>query len=258
MFPMIQNWWHQRIVSRSPVTEHQWQLAFRELPILNGLTAQERVELRKLAILFLHYKSLEGAHSLTITPEMALIIALQACLPILRLGFNWYDGWVSVIVYPAQFAPKRVYVDEIGLEHRTNSVLSGESWHKGPVILSWEDSQHAGVVDGHNLVIHEFAHKLDILNGSANGFPPLHKGMQAANWSKAMTEAFDDFQSKSNNDKYVPIDDYAATSPAEFFAVLSEVFFERPDVLYTYYPQVYEQFKLFYKQNPLGRMSAKL
>jgi Mlc titration factor MtfA (ptsG expression regulator) len=256
MFSIIQNWWHQRVVNQSPVRKHQWEMAFRQLPLLNGLTAQERGELRKLAILFLHYKSLEGAHDLTITQEMALIIALQACLPILKLGLHWYDGWVSVIVYPARFAPDRVYVDEIGLEHRTDSVLSGESWHKGPVILSWEDSQHAGVTDGYNLVIHEFAHKLDVLNGSANGFPPLHKGMQAANWSKALKEAFDDFQSKLSSNRYTPIDEYAATSPAEFFAVLSEVFFERPDILCDFYPQVYDQFKLFYQQNPLERMSS--
>lgn len=219
------------------------------------MTAEERAELRKLAILFLHYKTLEGAHDLKITQEMALIVALQACLPILRLGMHWYRGWVSVIVYPAQFAPERTYIDENGLEHISNSVLSGESWHKGPVIISWEDSQHAGFVDGTNLVIHEFVHKLDILNGSANGFPPLHKRMQAAAWSKALAEAFDDFQYKLATNATIPIDDYGATSPAEFFAVLSEVFFERPDILYAYYPHVYQQFVQFYRQNPLHRLS---
>jgi Mlc titration factor MtfA (ptsG expression regulator) len=126
------------------------------------------------------------------------------------------------------------------------------------VILSWEDSEHAGVVDGHNLVIHEFAHKLDILNGSANGFPPLHKGMQAAVWSKALAEAFDDFQHQQATNSFIPIDAYAATSPAEFFAVLSEVFFERPDILNAYYPQVYQQFALFYRQNPLRRLSSDM
>lgn len=251
---MIRNWWHQRIVNQFSVTEHQWQLAFRQLPLLAGLTARERAELRKLAILFLHYKSLEGAHNLTITQEMALIIALQACLPILHLGLHWYDGWVSVIVYPARFAPERVYVDEVGVEHRSRSVLSGESWHRGPVILSWEDSHHAGIADGTNLVIHEFAHKLDVLNGSANGFPPLHKDMQTSTWSKVLGEAFADFQNKLAVNAYIPIDDYAATSPAEFFAVMSEVFFEKPDILYDFYPRVYDQFKDFYRQHPLQRV----
>ncbi|KPJ91560.1 MAG: hypothetical protein AMJ53_11395 [Gammaproteobacteria bacterium SG8_11] len=253
MFTVIRNWWHERIVKRSAISESQWNQAFAQLPLLNGLTAKERAQLRKLAILFLHYKSLEGAHDLVISQEMALTIALQACLPILHLGFYWFDGWVSVIVYPAAFAPERVYMDEMGLEHRSNAVLSGESWQRGPVILSWEDSQHAGIADGHNLVIHEFAHKLDGLNGSANGFPPLHKNMRAAKWSKVLGEAFEDFQYKVSRGAYVTIDTYAATSPAEFFAVLSEVFFERPDDLHVLYPQVYDQFKQFYRQDPLAR-----
>ena len=251
MFSWIQNWRQSRIVNRSPVKEQQWVRALRRLPILSRLTATELAELRRLAILFLHYKSLEGARGLAVTQEMALIIALQACLPILHLGLDWYNGWVSVIIYPAQFVPDRVYMDEFGIEHSGKSVLSGESWHKGPVVLSWEDSEHSGAVDGYNVVIHEFAHKLDVLNGMANGYPPLHRGMSAAQWTHIMERAFSDFQYHIQSGAVMPIDGYAATSPAEFFAVLSEVFFERPDILYSLYPPVYDQFSLFYKQNPL-------
>jgi Mlc titration factor MtfA (ptsG expression regulator) len=175
-------------------------------------------------------------------------------LPILHLGLDWYDGWVSVIIYPAQFAPERVYVDEYGIEHSGKSVLSGESWHKGPVILSWEDTEHSGAVDGYNVVIHEFAHKLDVLNGRANGFPPLHKEMSAEQWTRVMERAFKDFQHHAYSEVGLPINAYAASSPAEFFAVLSEVFFERPHILHLLYPQVYEQFSLFYRQNPLTRL----
>jgi hypothetical protein len=253
---MIQNWWHGRIIKRSTVRGHQWAQAFRQLPLLDGLSEPERDRLRELAILFLHFKSLEGTHGLTVSQHMSLIIALQACLPILKLGMQWYNGWVSVIVYPSEFVPDRTYVDEIGLAHQSDSVLSGESWGRGPVIISWEQSQHAGVVDGFNLIIHEFAHKLDLLNGVANGFPPLHRGMSPAKWSKVMAEAFADFQYKINSGIHPPIDGYAATSPAEFFAVFSEVFFERPDILQTFYPQVYDQFKQFYRQDPLARMPA--
>lgn len=252
VFSWIQNWWHKRIVTQSNIGDEQWDIAIRQLPLLNRLTNIERQELKKLAILFLHYKSLEGARGLKVTLDMALLIALQASLPILNLGFQWYNGWVSVIVYPAQFVPERVFIDEYGVEHKTKSALSGESWHKGPVVLSWEDTRHAGGMDGHNLVIHEFAHKLDMLNGRANGFPPLHKNMDAANWSRVMAQAFEDFQQRVNAGVYVPIDEYAATSPAEFFAVLSEVFFERSDILFSCYPRVYEQFSLFYRQNPLS------
>jgi hypothetical protein len=253
MFSLIARWWQERIIRRSTVTGQQWQQAFARLPLLNRLTKDEKARLTRLAILFLHEKSLEGARGLELTSEMKLTIALQACLPVLNLGLDWYRGWVSVIVYPAQFIPERTFVDEYGVEHSARSVLSGESWHRGPVILSWEDARHSGAIDGYNLVIHEFAHKLDVLNGDANGFPPLHRNMDVSQWVSALTQAYDDFQHRLETWNDVPIDGYAASSPAEFFAVFSEVFFERPDILIHYYPAVYEQFKQFYRQDPLFR-----
>ncbi|WP_455200832.1 M90 family metallopeptidase [Kaarinaea lacus] len=253
MFASITNWWQKRIIKRSTITDKQWQHAIDRLPLLANLAEGETKKLIELSILFLHYKSLEGAHGLQLTLEMKLIIALQACLPILNLGIDWYRGWVSVIVYPAQFIPERNFVDEYGVEHRTKAVLSGESWHKGPVVLSWEDTEQSGEIDGNNLVIHEFAHKLDVLNGRTNGFPPLHRGMDVPQWVATLSDAYNDFQNRLNTWNDVPIDDYAASSPAEFFAVFSEVFFERPDILTAYYPGVYVQFKQFYRQDPLTR-----
>lgn len=256
MLSRLRQWRHNRIIKRSPITELQWAAAFRHLPLLSYLTQDERQRLRKLAILFLHYKSLEAAGQLQLTQNMLLIIALQACLPILNLDFDWYDGWVSVIVYPAAFVPDRTVRDEYGIEHQGQSVLSGEAWHKGPVILSWEDTAHSGIVDGRNLVIHELAHKLDMLNGSANGFPPLHPGMDPQVWTNTMSQSFEDFQSRLQFGNPAPIDSYAATSPAEFFAVLSEVFFERPELLNRYYPAIYQQFRDFYRQDTLQRMAT--
>ncbi|WP_455208394.1 M90 family metallopeptidase [Kaarinaea lacus] len=255
MFSFVSNWWQGRIIRRSTITEQQWQQAFARLPLLGQLNDEEKNQLIRLSILFLHYKSLEGARGLKLSVEMKLIIALQACLPILNLGIDWYRGWVSVIVYPAQFVPERNFMDEYGVEHRTRSVLSGESWHRGPVVLSWEDTEHSGIIDGSNLVIHEFAHKLDVLNGRTNGFPPLHRGMDVTRWVAALSDAYNDFQNRLNTWNDIPIDSYAASSPAEFFAVFSEVFFERPDILNYFYPKVYEQFKQFYRQNPLSRMT---
>jgi len=253
MFSSLSNWWQERIINRSTISDQQWHQAIARLPLLEQLTEQEVQQIKRLSILFLHYKTFEGARGLKLSLEMKLIIALQACLPILNLGVDWYRGWVSVIVYPAQFVPERRFVDEYGVEHRTKSVLSGESWHKGPVVLSWEDTENAGIIDGSNLVIHEFAHKLDVLNGKTNGFPPLHRGMDVTKWVSALSDAYEDFQQRLNTWNNVPIDSYAASSPAEFFAVFSEVFFERPDILNYYYPRVYEQFKQFYRQDPIAR-----
>lgn len=255
MFSFLSSWWQARIIKRSSITKRQWHDAIERLPLLQNLTDEEKGKLVRLSILFLHYKVFEGAHDLKITQEMKLTVALQACLPILHLGIDWYDGWVSIIVYPAQFVPERRYMDEYGVEHNSRTVLSGESWHKGPVVLSWEDTEYSGHIDGDNLVIHEFAHKLDVLNGKTNGFPPLHRAMDPAKWSEALSGAFDDLQDRYESGKKISINAYAISSPAEFFAVFSEVFFERPNVVYEYYPDVYQQFKQFYRQDPLARLT---
>lgn len=251
MFQIIRNWLDRRIIRRSTITAVQWTQAFALLPVLERLTEDEKLALRKLAILFLHKKVIDGAHGLSITQSMTLIIALQACLPILKLGLEAYDHLVSVIVYPAGFAPKRVFTDEYGVEHHVQSNLSGEAWQRGPVVLSWDDTEHAGIIDGDNLVIHEFAHKLDMQNGIANGYPPLHDGMSHKQWVAIFTAGFEDFQGKCNQGVSIGINAYGASSPAEFFAVFSEVFFERPDIVNQNYPQVYDQLRQFYRQDPL-------
>ena len=175
MFRYIRHWLDRRIIKRSTISAIEWSEVFASLPLLNGLSESEKQTLREQSILFLHHKEFAGAHGLAITQRMKLIIALQACLPILKLGLDVYDGCISVVVYPAGFTTQRMIVDEYGVEHNVQSGLSGESWLRGPVVLAWDETEHAGLIDGRNLVIHEFAHKLDMLNGRANGFPPLHR-----------------------------------------------------------------------------------
>ena len=255
MFHLFRNWLDRRIIQRSTITSTQWAEAFTSLPLLHGLAADEKQTLREMAILFLHHKAFEGAHGLAVTQPMALIIALQACLPILKLGLDSYADWYAVIVYPAGFAPKRVIVDEYGLEHHVQSNLSGESWQRGPVVLAWDETERAGIIDGHNLVIHEFAHKLDMQNGQANGYPPLHAEMNAATWVEAFSIGYEDFQDNCRRGKHIGIDCYAASSPAEYFAVLSEVFFEQPSVLQKHYAAIYEQLRQYYRQDPLARLN---
>jgi len=253
MFDRIRNWWRKRIIKRSRISEDQWSRAFSAVPLLDRLPDDDKRRLRELAILFLHQKSFSGAHGLDVSEDMSLLIALQACLPILNLGIEWYRNWVSIIVYPAGFAPERTVVDEYGLAHRMKQPLSGEAWLRGPVILSWAATENAGNLDGSNVVIHEFVHKLDMLNGAANGFPPLHIEMDPGSWSRIFTEAFDDFQQKIQHGVDTGINSYAATSPAEFIAVLGEVFFERPEIILRQYPDVYGKLKSFFLQDPVGR-----
>lgn len=255
MFSFLRSWLNRRIIQRSSITPSLWDEAYTRLPILKGLTEEEQQRLRELAILFLDKKVLEGAHGLKITQAMALIIALQACLPILNLGLEDYSGWVSVIVYPATFYPKRVVTDEYGVVHHVEPNLAGESWQRGPVILAWDETEQAGIIDGQNLVIHEFAHKLDMQNGEANGYPPLHSGMDPSAWAMAFTAGYDEFRQKCGDGESNGINCYGASSPAEYFAVFSEVFFERPEILGKHYKDIYEQLREYYRQDPLARLS---
>ena len=209
------------------------------------LRSDELARLQELTILFLHDKGIHGTAGMTIRDEVRVAIAVQACILILELGPDYYRGWVEVIVYPDEFVAEYDYVDEAGVSHRVEEPMSGESWQRGPVIISWADAQECGQGSAYNVVIHEFAHKLDMLNGDANGFPPLHAHMSRSRWADAFTAAYEDFCRKVDSPVELEIDEYAATSPAEFFAVMSEVFFEDPITAQRVYPDVYAQLAQF-------------
>jgi len=254
MFNFITRWLNRRIIHNSTISDEQWQRAISTLPILDGLNANELRRLKELCILFIDAKEFEGARGLEVTEHMILIVALQACLPILNFGLKKYNQWYTIIIYPSTFITNRTVKDENGVVNDERAHLLGEAWHRGPVILSWDETENAGVIDGHNLVIHEFAHKLDMQNGEANGFPPLNYGMKRKSWVSAFTQGFEDFQKRCDTEQLYGISCYAATSPAEFFAVLSEMFFEKPKVINDIYPRIYQQLCLYYRQSPLERL----
>ncbi len=185
---------------------------------------------------------------------MRLMIAAQACILVLNLDIDFFRGWVEVIVYPDEFVPTIEYTDDDGIVHVEREARAGEAWLQGPVILSWADV--APATEGVNVVIHEFAHKLDMLNGDANGFPPLHAGMDRRAWAAAFSAAYADFCRRVDADEDVAIDPYAAESPGEFFAVVSEVFFDLPQAVLYAYPQVYAQLRDFYRQDPAARAAV--
>lgn len=185
---------------------------------------------------------------------MRVSIAAQACLLILNLDLDYYRGWSEIIVYPDSFITQRNELDANGLVHESRRVLAGESWERGPVIISWSDAnQSKRHGQASNVIIHEFAHKLDMLNGVANGMPPLHANMVRENWTASLSQAYEKLGQQLQYFGYSEIDPYAAENPAEFFAVLSEVFFEQPEKLHSVYPLAYEQLAQFYRQNPIRR-----
>ena len=219
--------------------------------MLARLKDAQRARLRTLALLFMHEKRFEPARGFAISDAMRVRIAALASVPILGLGLDSYDNFTSVVVYPDEFLVRgREVVDEDGVVHTGDDVLSGEAWEQGPVILAWSEIEQSGKGEGFNVVAHEMSHKLDMLNGEADGVPPLHAGMRLAEWTAAFDDAYDDLVDQLERDEEPWLDPYAAEDPAEFFAVCSEMFFDVPVRFAKEYPAVYAQLAAFYKQDP--------
>jgi MtfA peptidase len=252
----FRQWRRARVLQRHPVDDAHWRTLIARYPFTRSLGAEDVERLRELVTLFLHEKGIHAAGGMVMREDVRVAIAIQACILILNLGLDYYRGWVEIVVYPDEFVAEREFVDEAGVLHTVEEPMTGESWERGPVILSWADANEGGRAGGYNVVIHEFAHKLDMLNGEPNGFPPLHANMSRAAWSGAFTLAYEDFCAKVDSDELLAIDDYAAENPSEFFAVMSEAFFESPHDLKALYPDVYSQLALFYRQDPAARVDA--
>ena len=238
----LTDWRRRRVLRKHAVDERLWAELLRKMQFLRG-----GQKLRDLTLLFLAEKEFAGVRGIEVTDAMRVSIAAQACLPILELGLDWYNGWRGVVVYPGDFRVRRREIDEAGVTHEWEDDLAGEAFPGGPVVLSWDALAHE---TGVNVVIHEFTHKLDMLNGAADGLPPLHPGMDRRAWASAFEHAYEGFRDALERDRDTWLDPYAAEHPSEFFAVVSEAFFTEPAETRRRYPDVYDQLRLFYRQDP--------
>ncbi len=275
----LKHWRQRRVIDGTPLTDEAWRACCDGLRFLQMLEQAELARLRELVVLFLDAKEMAGAGGLELSNAIRLSVAVQACLPVLNLGLEYYRGWVGVVIYPGEFVAPRAEHDEDGVVHEYDETISGEAWEGGPVILSWEDASHADTAaeQGYNVVIHEFAHKIDMLNGEPDGVPPLHAGMDSKAWSQAFAQSYAHFcrrvdvfdaaceaaearAEETGGDAEYPddlsIDPYASEHPSEFFAVMSEVFFVTPEIVKAEYPAVYAQLAMFYRQDPAARRQA--
>ena len=198
-------------------------------------------------------KDWEGCGGLEMTDEIRVTIAAQACLLILNIEHEYYRRVTSILVYPAAYKtmPSRGR-DGVIREGQANL---GEAWLRGPVVLSWDDARRGALdpKDGHNLVFHEFAHKLDMLDGAADGTPPLADQETLRQWVQTMTREFAALRDAAERGRKTVLDAYGATNPAEFFAVATECFFEKARQLRQRHPSVYELLKDYYQQDPAER-----
>jgi Mlc titration factor MtfA (ptsG expression regulator) len=227
------------------------------------LSSDERCRLQDLIRLFIADKKFESCGGQEMTDEIRIAVAAQACRLLLHRDIdrpigrtNVYPGLYSILVYPSHYnAPNQQYEGRV----MTESYQSrwGESWSRGAVVLAWDAIDGASHIlgEGHNLVLHEFAHQLDVQSGEADGIPLLQGRLRHTAWAHAMSEAYHDLQSRVNKGRSSVLDTYGVTNPAEFFAVATECFFEKPQALKGCYPELYEQLRLFYGQDPAAHLT---
>jgi MtfA peptidase len=248
---VFKRWRRRRILERHSIPDEQWSALVGTVPALARLSQEQLSRLRTLTLLFLHEKQFEAARGLLLDEAKCLRIAALACLPILELGFDAYRLFKSVVVHPDEFVVRdRTYEDEDGVVHTGDDVLSGEAHEQGPVVLAWSEVEESGRGDGFNVVVHECVHKLDMLGGEADGVPPLHGDMRVPEWVAAFDAAYDDLCEQLDRGEDPWLDPYAAEDSAEFFAVCAEMFFDVPQRMRAEYPNVYEQLKRYFKQDP--------
>ncbi|MBY5972557.1 zinc-dependent peptidase [Ferrimonas balearica] len=232
------------------LTEAQRAIVAEEVPLSRALPAEVRPAFEARMVDFLDQVEFTGCNGLEVTDAMRLSIAAQACLLIANSG-AWYETLRSVLVYPDAFRSKMKDHDGYVVTER-ETVRSGESWARGPVVLSWADAQQGAEAphDGHNVVFHEFAHQLDDLSGATDGMPDLAPGQSHAEWRHVFDEAYAQHLYRVENHRHTLFDPYGAEGPQEFFAVAVEAFFETPHRVRDHAPEVYDQLARFFALDP--------
>jgi MtfA peptidase len=247
VFSTLRKHLRQRKLARHAPDPNLFTRVVNFFPVLDGLDQSTRERLYRRTTEILADKDFHGAAGLELTPEEHLAVAVLAALPVLDLGADWYREFHTFIVYPSGFFADYEEADESGVVHRGRDLRAGEAWAHGPVVLSLEDIQGSGQGQGYNVVVHELAHQLDQLNGDMDGFPPLRKDMDADEWANTFAVAYQRLEHQLEAGIDPPIDPYAAESPAEYFAVTSEYYFDAPGWLKKHEPDVFRLLEQFYR-----------
>lgn len=266
MLERLKRWRESRFAARHPFPEAAWVEARARLPLLAGLGNGEAAALGRRAWRFLHAKRLSLhptlAESTPFDLPAQLALAAQACL----LTLGWSDeehreafaNVHEVLILPDAFQRQVEEMDEFGVMHEYVDERAGETSHQGPVVVAFPDLMESGDFSGFNVLIHEFAHKLDLGNSlDVDGFPPLPADIDPREWHRVFMGVWEDLQAHLERGDPTPIDDYAATHPGECFAVCCEAFFTAPDLLHDAYPELYALLGRYFRQEPLARLPER-
>jgi hypothetical protein len=257
---MLMHWWQAlrarreaAALRRRAIPDDLWKRTLVRFPFLRLRDAADADALRRLTSLFLDRKEFSAAGGLRLDNAMVVAIAAQAALPVLKLGLSRYDGFVGIVVHPDQVVARRQVGDEHGIVHEYDEVLAGEAVQGGPVMLSWRDVRAAGrdAGLGYNVVIHEFAHVLDMADGVPDGVPVLPAELSRDEWLAVLQPEFERFNGRVEAGEDTALDPYGATAIDEFFAVASESFFVSPARIRDEHAALYRMLERFYRQDPL-------
>lgn len=258
--PLFQRWRQyreQRLLARHAIPDTLWQLTLLRYPFIGQRSADDLAELRRLCSLFLASKEFHGAGGFEVTDEIAVYVAAQACLPILKLGLAWYDGFVGIVMHEGQLVVPREEMDEDGVVHAYEDSFSGEAMPGGPLVLAWSEvspEAHEERLEGfdpvYSVVIHEFAHVIDMRDGTLNGAPALSTRDAQADWQATLQAEWEWFYQQVDAGYATVIDPYGADALDEFFAVAVEAFFVAPRGLKQEQPQLYRILREFFRQDP--------
>jgi Mlc titration factor MtfA (ptsG expression regulator) len=249
---MLAPGWRLKRALGRPMPQQHVDILRRNIPIYARLPAPLQEQLRQRVQQFLYQKKFVGCDGLVVDDEMRLTIAGQACLLLLNRTSRVYPGLDTVLVYPSAFLVPRNQVDEAGVVTETRQDLLGESWGDGRVVLSWDHVRRGASdwTDGQNVVLHEFAHQLDSESGSNNGAPYLGSPARYREWAQVLSRDFASLRSDAYYQQHSVLDHYGATSPAEFFAVATETFYEKPWQMAERHPALFAEFQKYYRVDP--------
>ncbi len=249
----FKKWRRNRLAGRK--FPDQWlEIIKRNVPIYRLLSAADQKELQRHILIFISEKGFEGCGGLKITDEIKVTIAAQACILLLHRKTEYYPGLSSILVYPRSYIARSTRHLAGGIVAEGMDVRLGESWHHGSVVLSWDDVRRsaADIHDGHNVALHEFAHQIDSSFAKGDGTPVLKSASTFIAWARILQKEYQKLQRQVSRNSVTILDKYGAVNPAEFFAVATEYFFEKPKQLHRLHSELYEELKRFYQQDPAG------